>query len=95
MTDKRIKVKSKLLNILKHPKEPDKIWYFSDKKTLCQQPKDYKRNIRWLARSLFKVPRVQEVKFLAHIMVFGVVSSQGNVMPSYFFKDRLKVNANV
>ena len=95
MTEKHVKVRNKLLNILKHPKKPDKVWYLSDKKNFCQQQKDNRRNIRWLARSLFKVPRVQEVKFLAHIMVFGVVSSQGNVMPSYFFKDSLKVNANV
>ena len=32
-------------------------------------------------------------KFLATVMVLGVVSNEGNVMPSYFFRQGLRVNA--
>ena len=41
------------------------------------------------------VPRVRKTKFLATVMVFGVVSSEGYIMPPHIFKVSLKVNTKV
>ena len=41
------------------------------------------------------VPRVMKTKFPATVMVFGVVSSDGHIMPHHIFEVGLKVNTNV
>ena len=41
------------------------------------------------------VPRVMETKFPATVMVFGVVSSEGHIMPPHIFEVGLKVNTKV
>ena len=41
------------------------------------------------------MPRVMKTKFPATIMVFGVVSSQGHIMPLHIFEVGLKVNIKV
>ena len=41
------------------------------------------------------VPRVMKTKFPATVMVFGVVSSKGHIMPPHIFKVGLKVNTKV
>ena len=41
------------------------------------------------------VPRVMKTKFLAKVMVFGVVSSEGHIMPLHIFEVGLKVNTKV
>ena len=43
----------------------------------------------------FNVPRVMKSKFLAIVMVFGVVSSEGHIMPPHIFEVGLKVNTKV
>ena len=43
----------------------------------------------------FNVPRVMKTKFLAMFMVFGVVSSEGHIMPPHIFEVGLKVNTKV
>ena len=43
----------------------------------------------------FNVPRVMTTKFLAMVMVFGVVSSEGHIIPPHIFKVGLKVNTKV
>ena len=43
----------------------------------------------------FNGPRVMKTKFPATIMVFGVVSSEGHIMPPYIFEVGLKVNTKV
>ena len=52
------------------------------------------QNNRWLAASPKDVPRVMQTKFLATIMVFGVVSSEGDVMPPHFFAEGLRLDTN-
>ena len=49
----------------------------------------------WIAMNNRDVPRVMKTKFLAMVMVFGVVSSEGHIMPPHIFKDGLKVNTKV
>ena len=41
------------------------------------------------------VPRVVKIKFPATVMVFGVVSSEGHIMPPHIFEVGLKVNTKV
>ena len=49
----------------------------------------------WIATNNGDVPRVMKTKFLATVMVFGVVSSEGHIMPPRIFKVGLKVNTKV
>ena len=49
----------------------------------------------WIATNNRDVPRVMKTKFLATVMVFGVVSSEGHIMPPHIFKVGLKVNTKV
>ena len=43
----------------------------------------------------FNVLRVMKTKFPAMVMVFGVVSSEGHIMPPHIFEVSLKVNTQV
>ena len=49
----------------------------------------------WIAMNNRDVPRVMKTKFPATVMVFGVVSSEGHIMPPHIFEVRLKVNTKV
>ena len=49
----------------------------------------------WIATNNRDVPRVMKTKFPATVMVFGVVSSEGHIMPPHIFEVGLKVNTNV
>ena len=59
----------------------------------CQHP-TLKMQI-WIATNNRDVPRVMKTKFLATVMVFGVVSSEGYIMPHHIFEVGLKVNTKV
>ena len=50
---------------------------------------------KWIATNNRDVPRVKKTKFPATVMVFGVVSSEGHIMPPHIFKVSLKVNTKV
>ena len=49
----------------------------------------------WIAKNNKDVPRVMKTKFPATVMVFGVVSSEGHIMPPHIFEFGLKVNTKV
>ena len=49
----------------------------------------------WIAMNNRDVPRVMKTKFPATVMVFGVVSSEGHIMPPHIFEVCLKVNTKV
>ena len=49
----------------------------------------------WIATNNRDVPRVMKTTFLATVMVFGVVSSKGRIMPPHIFEVGLKVNTKV
>ena len=49
----------------------------------------------WIATNNRDVPRVMKTKFLAKVMVFGVVSCEGLIMPPHIFEVGLKVNTKV
>ena len=49
----------------------------------------------WIATNKQDVPRVMKTNFRATVMVFGVVSSEGHIMPPHIFEIGLKVNTKV
>ena len=49
----------------------------------------------WIATNNRDVPRQMKTKFPATVMVFGVVSSEGHIMPPQIFEVGLKVNTKV
>ena len=49
----------------------------------------------WIATNNRDVPRVIKTKFPATVMVFGVVSRKGHIMPPHIFEVSLKVNTKV
>ena len=49
----------------------------------------------WIAMNNRDVLRVMKTKFPATVMVFGVVSSEGHIMPPHIFEVGLKVNTKV
>ena len=49
----------------------------------------------WIATNNRDVLRVMKTKFPATVMVFGVVSSEGHIMPPHIFEVGLKVNTKV
>ena len=49
----------------------------------------------WIATNNRDMPRVMKTKFPATVMVFGVVSSEGHIMPPHIFEVGLKVDTKV
>ena len=49
----------------------------------------------WIATNNRDLPRLMKTKFPATVMVFGVVSSKGHIMPPHIFEVGLKVNTKV
>ena len=49
----------------------------------------------WIATNNRDVPRVMKTKFPPTVMVFGVVSSEGHIMPPHICEVGLKVNTKV
>ena len=49
----------------------------------------------WIVTNNGDVPRVMNTKFPATVMVFGVLSSEGHIMPPHIYEVGLKVNTKV
>ena len=49
----------------------------------------------WIAMNNRDVPKVMKTKFPATVMVFGMISSEGYIMPPHIFEVGLKVNTKV
>ena len=49
----------------------------------------------WIATNNRDVPRVMKTNFPTTVMVFGVVSSEGHIMPPHIFEVTLKVNTKL
>ena len=90
--NRRLLNSTKLLNKLKHPKESNMLWCFSDEKNFCQDQVHNRQNHRWIAMCPNNVPRVMKTNT---VMVFGVVSSDGNVMPPHIFETSLGVDTEI
>jgi hypothetical protein len=93
-TKERRLAKAKLmLNKLKKPVTNGQLIFFSDEKNFSQDQKVNRKNNRWLCADISEVPIVMATKFPATVMVLGVVSNEGDVMPPHFFQKGLKINA--
>ncbi|QQP53619.1 Uncharacterized protein FKW44_006153 [Caligus rogercresseyi] len=89
----RLSKAQELLNKLKHPVHNETLWFFSDEKNFTQDQKHNSQNNRWCVKNPHEVPIVGQTKFPAAVMVFGIISSNGDVMPPYFFPKGLRLNS--
>ena len=62
---------------------------------LSADPSYDSQNHFWMATNKRDVPRVMKTKFPATVMDFGMVSSEGHIMPPHIFEVGLKVNTKV
>ena len=85
----------RLLNKVKHPEIQDMLWFYSDEKDFDQDQNINQRNDRWLSGDHADALHVMHTKFPATIMVLGVVSNEGHVMPPNFFRQGLRVNTYI
>ena len=92
--DRRLLNSTKLLNRLKHRKESNMLW-FSDEKNFCQDQAHNRQNHQWIAICPNDVPRVMKTKFPNTVMVFGVISSDGDMMPLHIFETGLRVDTEI
>jgi len=67
--------------------------FFSDEKNFYQDQKVNRKNNRWLCWNISEVPIMMASMFPATVMVLGVVSNEGDVMPPHFFAKGLKIYA--
>ena len=93
--DRRLLNSTKLFNKLKHPKESNKLWFFSDEKNFCQDQAYNRQNHQWIAMCPKDVPRMMKTKFPNMVMVFGVISSNGDVMLPHIFETGLRVDTEI
>ncbi|UYV82608.1 hypothetical protein LAZ67_22000121 [Cordylochernes scorpioides] len=82
-----------LLNNLKHDSF-GMLRFFSDEKNFDVDQKVNPRNDRWICKDPSEIPVVMHTKFPASVMVLGVISSEGDVMPPHFFEKGLRKNAD-
>ncbi len=83
----------KILNSLKST--GGHLRFFSDEKVFTVDKKRNRQNDRWICKEPSEVPMVFRSKNPASVMVLGVISSQGHVMPPHFFRPKEKVNQQV
>ena len=91
MKDERKDHDAKLINKLKHPLRPNILCFFSDEKNVCQDQMVNPQDNCWLALSPQDVQIVMKSKYPVNIMMFGVVTSNSDVMPPIIFPHCLKL----
>ena len=79
----------KLLNTLKHSLQQNMLCFFSDEKRfqIMNSP-----NNHWLAVSPQDVLIAMKTTYPVHIMVFGVIASDSDIMPPFIFLYGLRLN---
>ena len=93
--ERRLLNSTKLLNKLKYLKESNMLQFFSDEKNFCQDQAHNMQNHQWTAMCANDVPRVMKTKFPNTVMVFGVISSDGNMMSPHIFETGLRVDTEI
>ena len=63
--------------------QPNRLWFFLDEKSYFQYLEVNSWNNCWLPRSLQDVPILIYTKHPVHIMIFGVVTDDGDVKPHF------------
>ena len=93
----RLQRSKHILNDLKKPSArgggPDRLIFFSDEKNFQQDQVVNRRNDRWLCADITEVPVVMRTKYPQTLMVLGVVTSEGEVMPPHIFERGSRLNA--
>ena len=93
-SERSIKIQKKrshlLLNHLKH--KGGSVRIFVDEKKFVVDEVANHRNSQFIAKNPSCVPPVMQSKHPASVMVFGVVASDGKVMPPHFIDAGLKIN---
>ena len=84
----------KLLSNVKHPAEPQTMWFFSDEKDFCQDEKHNMQNNRWLVCCPRDTHHVMQTEFSQTVMVFGCVSCEVDMMLPHFFSVILRLNSD-
>lgn len=74
---------------------PGVVRLFSDESIFTVDGAYNPQNDRWLAGDRASVPPVMRTKKPAKIMVFGLVTSDGKVMPAHIFPSDVRVNTDV
>ena len=92
--ERRLEKAKKLFGRIKRPAERGALIFFSDEKNFTQDQKVNRKNNRWICEDRNDVPIVMSTKFPATVMVLGVISNEGDVMPPFFFPKGLKINAD-
>ena len=95
MKNERKDSTSKLFNKLKHLLQLNILCFFSDEKNVCQDQIVNSQNNCWLALSPQDIPKVMKSKYPVQIMMFGVVTSNSDVMPPIIFPHGLTLNTEV
>lgn len=90
LKQKRLDQCKKILSHLRHHGSTVKI--FSDKKIFTVDQVYNRRNDRWLAESKSDVKGVFRTKHPTQVMVLGILGSDGQRMPPYFFGPNEKIN---
>ena len=91
--DTRLAKARALLNELKD-ESVGMLRFFSDEKNFVQDMRVNVQNDRWLCSDPSDVPVVMRSKMPASVMILGVVSSDGDVMPLHIFQQGLRLNAD-
>lgn len=94
MKIKRLERSSLLLSSLKG-KASGRIRLFSDEKIFCLDAKVNRQNDRWIVKDVKDVPVIGRTKHPSSVHVLMVISSEGHVMPPFFFEKGQAVNTEV
>ena len=92
-TERRKLKASALIDDLKHTSS-GMLRFFSDEKIFVQDMKPNRQNNRWLSASLEEVPIVMHSKYPVHVMMLGIISSDGDVMEPVFIPDSIHLGVN-
>jgi hypothetical protein len=79
--ERRLAKTKLLLNRLKGPAANSQLIFFLGEKNFWQDQKVNRKDNRWLYTDISEVPFVIATKFLATVMVLGLISNEGDVMP--------------
>ena len=93
MKNKRKDNATKLFSKLSDPFQLNMLWFFSDENNICQDQVLNTQNNCWLALSPHGVLTVMKTKHPIHIMMFGMVTSDSDVMPPFIFPHHFRLNA--
>ena len=93
LMERRLIKGTALLNELKHGSSGH-VRFFSDEKKFIQDKLHNRQNHCFITDDPEEVPIVISTRFPTSFMVLGIVSSNGDVMPPYFFPEDLRVAAN-